>query len=100
MSKIIEAICNSQRLESAGPPVVGISKGEQFTLTGVLRQGAQADGRVLVGVSASDRGRLKSAVSVSKSQQLKRWTKQERRQYSSFYVPIAWFDTVYVMSRA
>lgn len=99
MSKMIEAICNSQRLENPGPPVVGIIRGERFTLNGVLQQHGMMTGQTLVCIRAADRSRLKGALPLVQRQQLAQWTKQERRQYSGFYVPITWFETLHIMSR-
>lgn len=91
--QIVEAICNSQKLEGAGLPVIGIVKDEEFVLNGVIRQGITCR-QTLVCVSAKDRQRFRSIVPQYKNVRLLNWTEWESKVYSGFYVPLEWFDSV------
>ncbi len=91
--QIIKAICNSQRLEEAEPPVIGAIAEEQFVLTGVIRQGLTCK-QTLVCIPAKDRQRLKGVLPLRKSQQLDQWTERQRKLYQGFYIPIDWLDSV------
>ncbi len=91
--QIIRAICDSQRLEDAGPPVIGIIKDERFALTGVIREGLTCK-QTLVSIATKDRQRLKSVLHWRKSQRLGQWTERKRKLYQGFYIPIDWLDSV------
>ena len=91
--QIIKAVCDSQRLTEAGPPVIGLAKGERFTLTGVIREGLTCK-QTLVCIPAKDRQRLRGVLPRRKSQQLDQWTERQRKLYQGFYIPIDWLDSV------
>lgn len=94
--QIITAICNSQKLEDTGPPVVGKIEGESFTLTGVIRHGL-ANPQTIVCIASKDRKRLLSVTHWKQHQRLGRWSQGDFKTYSGFYIPLKWLNAVEVI---
>ena len=94
----MEAICKSNFLDNPGPRVYGMLNGSSFHLRGALRH-RSGKYRTTASIATKDRRRLKELLPYARAQILGRWTASDYKLYDGFYVPIEWFDTLYLDSK-